>query len=200
MLSRTIVLLFVLFTIGVNAQSVKTDTIKRGYYLPLDSNVMSCKIGITPAGKKLQMTTITGNKIPDSTIQVISHLEPGSVVIYSELTVHNKGILEKAPVVRYVIGSKNTCPVKRDPSYPDTLSAKEIASLELDRHVYSFSVSWIQDGNMYNYDLTGNGVFGSAKAAIEALPSGTKVYFENIRRQEDDGSKRIAPSEIHVVK
>lgn len=200
MLNRTLTTLLVLFATTINAQVVKTDTVKQGYYVPLDSNLMSCKIEVTPKGKKMQLTYQSGNKLPDSTIQAISRLEPGSVVIYSELTVHKKGILEKAPSVRYVIGSKNTCVVKRDPSYPDTLAAKEIASLELDRHVYSFSVSWIADGNMYNYDLTGNGVFGAAGTAIEALPSGTKVYFENIRRQEDDGSKRIAPSEIYIVK
>jgi len=200
MLCRTLTLVCIFIAAISFAQNVKTDTVKRGCYIPLDSNVMSCKIGITPAGKKLQLTTISGNKIPDSTISVIGHLEPGSEVVYSELTVFNNGILQKASGVRYVIGNKNTRSVKRDVTYPDTLAAKEIAAIVLDKHVYSFSVSWIINGAMYNYDFTGNGVFGDAKTAIEALPPGTKVWFENIRSREDNGTSIIRPTEIHVVR
>lgn len=196
MLYRTLTALLVLFATGVNAQALKTDTVKRGYYIPLDSNVMSCKIEITPAGKEIQLTTISGNKIPDSTISVISHLEAGSVVVYSELTVFNNGLLEKAPSKRYVIGSRSTQPAKRDPSIPDTLTAKEIGSIILDPRVHSFHVSWTNGGNYYDYAITGNGIFGEARTAIEALPSGTRVWIENIRFVDE----RNMPDEVHVVR
>ncbi len=200
MLQRILIGLLLITTTNSFSQGVKTDTVQRGYYVPLDSNVLSCKIGITPKGKKLQTYNLSGNKLPDSTIYNISHLEAGSVVIYSEITVLKKGVMEKANTVRYVIGNKNTGVVKRDPTYPDTMSAKEIGAIVLDRHVYSFSVSWILNGNMYNYDITGNGIFGDCRTAVEALPSGTKVYIENIRRANDDGSKQIMPTEVHVVR
>ena len=200
MLQRILIGLLLITTTNSFSQGVRTDTVQRGYYVPLDSNVLSCKIGITPKGKKLQTYNLTGNKLPDSTIYTISHLEAGSVVIYSEITVLKKGVMEKANTVRYVIGNKNTGVVKRDPTYPDTMSAKEIGAIVLDQHVYSFSVSWILNGNMYNYDITGNGIFGDCRTAVEALPSGTKVYIENIRRANDDGSKQIMPTEVHVVR
>lgn len=195
-----LLILSVFISAACFAQSAKTDTVKQGFYLPLDSNMMSCRIEITPRGKKTQMTNNTGNKIPDSTISIIGHLEPGSVVIYSELTVLNNGKFEKAPPVRYVIGARNTKLVKRDPSYPDTLTAKEISTIILDPHVTSFSVSWILNGAMYEYHITGNGVSGEARSGIEALPAGTKVYFENIQRKEDNGTVRHQPDEIHVVR
>lgn len=193
-------ILLLLISANVSAQGVKTDTVKRGYYIPLDSNMMSCKIGITPHGKKLQLTNNTGNRIPDSTIHTISYLEPGSVVVYSEITVLKNGILEKAPSVRYVVGSKNTAVVKRDPYYPDTLSAKEIAAIVFDPHVYSFSVSWLSGGAMYMFDITGNGVSGNAKTSIEQLPSGTKIWFEAIKRKEDNGTIRHQSNEIYIVR
>lgn len=197
---RNIALLFLLsIATGLSAQ-VKTDTVQRGYYIPFDSNYVSCIVSIAPVGKKIVFTNTTSNKLPDSLINQISYLEPGSVVVYSEVTVMKNGILEKAQSKRYVVGSKNTGVVKRDPNYPDTLTAKEIGALVLDRQVYSFSVSWITNGNMYNYDFTGNGIFGDARTAIEALPAGTKVYIENIRRKEDNGTLRIMPTEIHIVR
>lgn len=200
MVTRVLVIAFILVTTAVSAQTVTTDTVKHGYYLPLDTNVLSCKVGVTPKGGKLKLTTVSGNQLPDSTISSIGHLPMGSAVVYSEITVLNKGIAEKSPVVRYVIGNKNTCAVKRDLSIPDTLTAREIAAIQLDHHVFSFTVSWIDGGNMYMYDITGNGVFGNARTAIEALPSGTKVYFEKIKRKEDNGTVRIMPTEVHIVR
>ncbi len=197
---RFFILIFLLSASVAFAQTSKTDTVQRGYYIPFGPNYMSCKVEITPLGKKAFFANTTGNKLPDSLMNIISYLEPGSVVAYTEVTVMSKGMLEKVSGRRYVVGTTNTSFVKRDPFYPDTLTAKEIAAIELDPHVYQFSVSWFAGGSMSNYELTGNGVFGSARTAIEALPSGTKVYFENIRRKEDDGSKRVMPAEIHVVR
>jgi hypothetical protein len=192
--------LFLFTANSVLCQNVKTDTVQRGYYIPFDSNFVSCKVAIAPAGGKVSFTNTTGNRLPDSLISKISYLEAGSVVVYSEVTVMKKGTLEKSKTVRYVVGDKNTGMVKRDPYYPDTMSAKEIGAIVLDQHVYQFSVSWFIGGSMYTYDMTGNGIFGSARTAIEGLPSGTKVYIENIRRKEDDGTLRIMPAEIHIVR
>ncbi len=191
-----LIIFILLFSVEGFAQGVKTDTVQRGHYIPLDSNVMSCKIEITPFGKKLQMTTISGNKIPDTTISAISRLEKGSVVVYSEITVLNNGIAVKAPTVRYIVGNKNTGVVKRDPSYPDTLTAKEIGSIILDPRVHSFHVSWTNGGSYSDYAITGNGIFGEARTAIEALPSGTRVWIENIRYIDE----RKLPDEVHVVR
>lgn len=192
--------LFIFIAATGFAQGIKTDTVQQGFYLPLDSAMLSCKIGITPQGKQQYVFKHTGNRIPDSTISSIGHLAPGSVVVYSEVTVLRGGIAQKAPSVRYIIGSRNTHAAKRDPSYPDTLTAKAIGAIVLDQRVSSFSVSWVLDGNFYSYDITGNGIFGEARTAIEALPSGTTVHIEKISRKERDGSFRMMPNEIHVVK
>jgi hypothetical protein len=162
--------------------------------------MLSCKVGITPKGKKLQMFNQSGRTLPDSTIQTITHLDPGSVVVYSEITVLKKGVAEKSATVRYIVGSTNTCNAMRDPSLPDTLTAHELATLVLDKHVYNFDVSWVTSGNMYIYNINGNGVSGNAQVAIERLPSGTKVWIEAIKSEDNDGTKRILPTQIHVVR
>lgn len=200
MTSRAFIAVLFLLISEVAAAQVKTDTVQRGYYIPFDSNYVSCKVAITPAGKKVVFTNTTSNKLPDSLMNQISYLEPGSVVVYSEITVLRKGILEKAPPVRYVVGNRNSSVVKRDPSYPDTLTKKEIGSIILDQHVYSFNVSWIRGGDYYLFTIMGNGIFGDCRTQIEQLPSGTKVYIEDIRRKEDNGTLRIMPTEIHVVR
>lgn len=101
-------MLFMFLAAAGFAQGVKTDTVQQGFYLPLDSAMLSCKIGITPKGKQQYVFNNTGSRIPDSTISSIGHLAPGSVVVYNEVTVLRGGIAQKAPAVRYVIGSKNT--------------------------------------------------------------------------------------------
>lgn len=195
-----LLLFFILLLSNANAQGVRTDTVKPGYYIPLNSNVVSCKVVITPKGNKAEVTNTTSNRLPDTLIGKIGGLGTGSVVVYDEITILSNGILEKSPSVRYVIGQRNSVFALRDPSLPDTLPAAEIASLVLDPHVYSFHISFVQDGGMYDYDLTGNGVFGDAKDRILTLPSGTRVWFENIKRKEDDGNVRVAPPKIYVVK
>ncbi len=84
--------------------------------------------------------------------------------------------------------------------HTDTLAAAEIANYKLDSHVYAFEVTFTQDGMYYVYKLTGNGVFGEVKDRILTLPAGTRVWFENIQWQNDDGSQKTVPPEIHVVK
>lgn len=193
--TRILVLLFLIVAQFVFAQS-KTDTVQRGYYIPFDSNYVSCKVAITPVGKKVVFTNTTGNKLPDSLMNQISYLEPGSVVVYSEVTVMKKGTFEKADGKRYVVGTNNTGVVKRDPFYPDTLTAKEIGSIILPPHVHDFHVSWTNGGNYYTYTITGNAIFGEARTAIEALPSGTRVWIEDIRYVDE----RNLPDEVHVVR
>jgi hypothetical protein len=83
---------------------------------------------------------------------------------------------------------------------PDTMTAKEIGSIILDKHVYVFSVTWVHEGAMYRYDIYGNGIFGEARTKIEALPSGTTIVIADIKRKEDDGSITTAPAQIHTVK
>lgn len=83
---------------------------------------------------------------------------------------------------------------------PDTMTAKELGALVLDRHVYKFTITWVNDGAMYRYEVYGNGVYGEAKDKIEQLPSGTTVVIADIKRKEDDGSETIAPSQIHTVR
>jgi hypothetical protein len=192
--------LFVLCTFIAGGQTVRTDTLKPGYYIPFDSNFVSCKVAIAPKGKKVEFTNTTGNRIPDSLIGKIGALEKGSIVTYSEVTVLNKGVLEKAPSVRYYIGNRNSVYALRDPSIPDTIPAAEIAKIVLDRHVFYFEVSFAQDGNYYSYALNGNGVCCDAANAILKLKPGTRVWLENIKRKEDDGSIRIAPPVVHVVR
>lgn len=185
----------------LHAQELRADTVKRGYYIPFGTSYTSCKVVITPKGQKSQFTNTTGNKIPDSLVTQIGKLEVGSVVNYSEVTIINNGVPEKASSVRYVIGSKNTFPnVLHDPSQPDTLAAAEIANMVLDPHVYSFHISFVQDGAYYDFELTGNGVFGEAREKILGLPSGTRVWFENIKMKDDNGSLGNAPAQVHVVK
>ena len=185
---------------AVNAQSVRTDTVKPGYYIPFDSNYVSCKVAITPAGQKTQFTNSQGNKLADSLVEKIGQLKSGSVVLYTEVTIMEKGVVKKSNTVRYVIGHRNSVFALRDPSLPDTLPAAEIAEIVLDQHVYSFTVSYAANGNYYTFDHTGNGLSEQAKTAIRALPSGTRVWFENIRRKEDDGRSTVAPPVIHVVR
>jgi len=80
------------------------------------------------------------------------------------------------------------------------MSAMELGSIVLDRHVYKFTITWVSDGAMYRYDVYGNGVYGEAREKIEKLPSGTTVVIADIKRKEDDGSETTAPSQIHTVR
>ncbi len=82
----------------------------------------------------------------------------------------------------------------------DTLPAIEIAHFKLDAHVTAFEISFTVDGSYSVYQLTGNGVFGEPADRIATLPSGTRVWYENIVWVNEDGSKKMAPAEIHVVK
>lgn len=192
--------LLVLISLSAFAQTVRTDTVKQGYYIPLDTNVVSCKVGITPKDKKVQFINTTSNRLPDSVVTKIGNLTPGSVIVYSEITVLNKGVCEKAPTVRYVIGSHNSVYALRDPSQPDTLPAAEIGSLVLDRHVISFDVSFLMGGAFYTYALTGNGVCCDPREKILTLESGTKVWVDNIKWKQEDGTIIIAPSKVYIVK
>jgi hypothetical protein len=88
----------------------------------------------------------------------------------------------------------------RDPSLPDTISAVHLGSLVLDRHVISFTVSFAAGGSYSEYNLTGNGIFGEAREKIEALPSGTTVWVEKIKRKEDDGSEHMVPTQTYIIK
>jgi hypothetical protein len=185
----------------VSAQPVRIDTVQRGYYLPFGSNYISCKVLISnSASNPNTEVNATGNRISDSLISVIGSLEYGAVVMYTDVTVLRNGALEKAPLVWYVIGKRNTQPALRDPSLGDTLTAKEIGAIVLDVHVSGFSVSWTLKGNTKKYDVTGNRMSAEARKAIEALPSGTKVRIDNIRRKEENGSLRTMPAEIHIVR
>lgn len=195
------ILILSLFLTGVvSAQTASADTVKPGCYVPFDTNFVSCKVVVMPAGRKSVSVNATGNKISDSLVTEICRLPRGSVVTYDEVTVLKRGVLEKASSVRYVIGNRNTCVVKRDPSIPDTLPVKEIASKVFDQHVYSFTISWVGEGSFHEYNLTGNGVYGEAKSAIEALPSGTRIIFHKIHWQDDDGTERVLPMEAYVVR
>lgn len=180
--------------------SLRTDTVQPGYYIPLDSNVMSCKVGIIPKDGKLETSNLQGNKLPMETITKIGALKTGSVVVYSEITVLKDGILQKSNSIRYVVGTRNSVPALRDLSRPDTLPATEIAALVLDSRVYSFHVSYTLGGAYYDYEMSGNGVAPMVQEKIRALPSGTRVWFESIRTLDGDGEKRLLPSNVYVVK
>jgi hypothetical protein len=188
------------FTLSLNAQSLRTDTVKPGYYIPFDSNFASCKVAITPKGKTTTFKNTTGNRISDSLVIEIGKLERGSVVAYTEVTILKNGSFEKSNSVRYVIGSRNSVFAQRDPSLPDTLSAAEIGSLVLEKAVTSFTVSFI-DGDAYvEYALTGNGICCEPREKILALKSGTKVYIERITCLAGDGSVKLLPNRTYVVK
>lgn len=182
------------------AQTVRTDTVQPGYYIPLDTNVVSCKVAITPNGKNVQFINTTTNHLPDSVISKIENLTAGSVVVYTEVTVLRKGVLEKAPVVRYVIGARNSVPALREPALLDSLTAPEISTLVFDRYVISFEVSFLIDGAFYTYQLTGNGICCEPRERIITLQPGTKVWVDNMKRKNDDGSISIVPSRVYVVK
>jgi hypothetical protein len=193
------------------AGDVRNDTVMPGYYIPFDSDFMSCKVKITPAGQPITSVNVQGNKISDSLLRVIAALETGSVVWYDEITKFRDGYLYKIPAYRFVIGHKNSARAVRNPFYqdtlkraetnaPDTLSAKELGALVLDPHVYRFTITWVNEGAMYRYEVYGNGVYGEARGKIEKLPSGITVVIADIKRKEDDGSETTAPAQIHTVK
>ncbi|HTF04209.1 MAG TPA: hypothetical protein VK826_09285 [Bacteroidia bacterium] len=197
---RTTIIFLLVFCSGAFAQNVRTDTVKPGYYIPLDSNVISCKVAITPNGKKVEFINTQGNRLPDSLVRNIGKLAVGSVVVYGEITVLRKGILEKAGSVRYVIGNHNSVSALKDPSIPDTLPAAEIAGLVLDVHVYQFDVTYSTGGAYYVYTQNGNGISPEVKERIAALPSGTRVWFESVKRKEDDGTLTHGSAKVYVVK
>ena len=180
--------------------SLRTDTVKPGYYIPLDSNVVSCKVGLMPLGGKLETFNMQGNSLSSETITKIGALKKGSVVLYTEITILNGANLQKANAVRYVIGNRNSVPALRDPSRPDTLTGAEIGAIVLAKEVYSFHISYVVDGAMYDYEMTGNGVAPMVKEKLLTLPSGTRVWFESIRTVDGDGAKRLVPSVVYVVK
>lgn len=192
-------LLFV-FSLALDAQAIRTDTVKQGYYIPFDSNYVSCKVTIAREGKKVEFANAAGNIIPDSLVEKIGRLDKGSVVTYSDVMIKSKDVETKSTTIRYVIGNRNSVYASRDPHLPDTLPAAEIASLMLDSRVESFEVSFFVGGSYYSYALTGNGIFGEARERILTLPSGTGVYVEKIHRKEEDGSVTTAPTRIYVVK
>lgn len=199
---RLLLIIFVLAASTLPAQNgtVHTDTVKSGYYLPLDSNVVSCKVGILPKDGALETFDMLGNTLSTETISKVGILKKGSVVVYSEITVLNKGILQKSKPIRYVIGNRNSVPALRDPSVPDTLPAVEIGAVILEKEVYSFHISYVVDGAMYDFEMTGNAVAPMVKEKILALPSGTRVWFESIRTVDGDGVKWLLPSRVYVVK
>lgn len=199
-MKNALFLLFILATVAIHAQTVRTDTVKPGYYIPFEKNYASCKVAITPNGGKVEVVNASGNQLPDTLIHKIAQLTAGSVVAYTEVTVLNNGVFQKAPGVRYVIGWRNSVYALRDPFLPDTLPAAEIAEIILDQHVYAFTLSYATGGEYFTFDHNGNGVAPNVKERVRALPSGTRVWFEGIKRREDDGSLTTAPSRIYVVK
>lgn len=199
-----IILFLILSTVqSVYAQvnvSQRTDTVQAGYYIPLDSNVMSCKVGIMPQGGKFETFNMQGNTLSSETITKIGALKKGSVVVYSEITILNGANLQKANTIRYVIGNRNSVPALHDPSRPDTLTAAEIGAIVLAKEVYSFHISYVVEGAMYDFEMSGNGVAPMVKEKLLALPPGTRVWFESIRTVDGDGAKRLLPSSVYVVK
>lgn len=196
-------LLICIFECGLVAQNspeIRTDTVKQGFYIPLDSNVVSCKVGILPQGGKLEMINMQGNSLSSETISQIGVLKNGSVVVYSEITVLSKGTFVKSKSVRYVIGARNSVPALRDPSLPDTLSAAEIGAIVLDKEVFSFQIVFVLEGAVYDFEMTGNGVAPTVKDKLLTLPAGTKVWFESIKSEDGTGAKRILPSRVFVIK
>ncbi|HTL83173.1 MAG TPA: hypothetical protein VL651_15775 [Bacteroidia bacterium] len=109
-----IAFLFVLLVVCTNAQNntriAIDDTVVQGYYLPLDSNVVSMDILIiSPAAATIEYR-FNGDQLPASILFTLTHLGKGTKVFYTEITVSSNGILYKRPAYGYIIGVKNTTP------------------------------------------------------------------------------------------
>ena len=105
------ILFFVfIFLTGISfAQTfeVTTDTVMKGYYLPLDTNVTSFHLSIN-TGKKYTDTVVIGNQLSGFQVRKLSSLPVGSIVTYRNIFILENGQLKKSATIRYYIGRTNT--------------------------------------------------------------------------------------------
>jgi hypothetical protein len=173
-------------TFAQNSIGLATDTVMQGYYLPLDSNVISCKVSVIYDNISSD-TVLQGNKLPAMLTRKICSMQKGTVVVYHELTIMKNSVMVQAPPVRYLIGSKNTKPVLRDPTLPILISANDLADYKIDPSYVSFTVSFLSGEKYVDYEMKSNKLTEEVKAAIRALPPGTKVFFERVNAKNKDG-------------
>jgi hypothetical protein len=184
---------------GFSQIVLRTDTVEQGYYVPLKSNVASCRLSILEKGNITHVQNLTGNQIPDSLVRKIWRLEPGSVVVYSEITVMVSGSLQKANPVRYVIGKSNTTFALRDPSLPIPVRASEAAQIVLDTNTISCVISIIVDGQFSEYAITGNTIPVSIKAVLDGLKPGSRFIIAQILVSGQGSEQVKLPERTYVV-
>jgi hypothetical protein len=90
----------------VTAQKIQTDTVMTGYYIPLDSDVISYTVTISSNGLMFGEKMI-GSRLSPSLVYKITHLSSGATVTYS-FNINENGLIYPRPVVRYVIGKHNS--------------------------------------------------------------------------------------------
>ena len=90
----------------VTAREIQTDTVMSGYYIPLDSNVISYTVTISSNGL-VSGEKMIGSQLSPSLVYKITHLSPGATVTYS-FNISENGLIYPRPVIRYTIGKHNT--------------------------------------------------------------------------------------------
>lgn len=182
-----------------NSTKIKTDTIAQGYFLPLDTNVVSCKIRITRSKGISFEQNCTGNKLSPALIDSIGKLPIGGIVTYEEITVNGKNGLEKSPAVRYVIGSRNSRFALRAPTDLERVTAAALSQMVFDNNYVSFVVSFREGEKFVEVKASGNKMPASATEKIKSLPPGSKVFIEQVQAKNENGTIFKSPGRTFII-
>ncbi|CAN5295651.1 hypothetical protein BH09BAC5_BH09BAC5_04430 [soil metagenome] len=190
---KNILILFLLINTTCLIAQERTDTVKQGYYLLLNKNVVSCKVKTMEINGNSTDTTIHGNQMPACLIQYIGAISKGTVITYYEITTLENGVLTKAPLVQYIIGSVSTKPEIRSCTAPILIHAKNLAELELDSTIISFRISLIKDGKTEQYSVKGRRIPDKIKKKIIEMQPGQKVDLLLIIAKDTNGNSVKLP-------
>ncbi len=192
---KKILLLFVIAaSTGLFAQTstVQTDTVLLGYYIPLDTNIVSCRVSIASGNISFD-TMLRGNKLPSNLIYKISTASKETNILYHEISSSKNGKVVKSPNVRYAVGLKNTRPAQRDVYNTIPIKAEDLANITVDSNYISFGVSIVIDGKFQEFKTDGNKITEEVKTVIRSSKPGTKIYFEQIKAKSTVGKELKLP-------
>lgn len=191
---KFLLLLVVAASTGLFAQTstLKTDTVLLGYYIPLDTNVVSCRVSIIFGNISFD-TLLRGNKLPANLIYKISTAHKGSIIHYHEISNSTNGEIVKSPDVHYVTGLKNSRPAQRDVVRPINIKAEDLANITFDSTYISFVVALSINGTFQEYKIEGNKLTEKVKIIIRAAQPGTKFFFEQIKAKNEEGKEMKLP-------